>query len=200
MRKVIVCHAIEMSPAAIWYPSLQHALQKLGCEVDVLALPTPEAPNVTEWTRTLQEAAEGAAPEDTVLVGHSLGAVTVLRYLQEHMQAKQTPFAGAVLVAAMAHPVGYPLLNPFFEPSLDWELVRTAAAKFRVLIANDDPVLTPNPINHTKIFVEQLGATVTVMPTGGHFPSWGPDLPAVLPALPEALRLVTECLPSLHKA
>jgi hypothetical protein len=94
----------------------------------------------------------------------------------------------------MAHEVGYPALNPFFEPSFDWLRIRRAARHFSVLVAADDPVLVPDPFEHIGLFVTNLGATATVTAAGGHFPSWSPDTPPRLPELPKAVRLVTDIL------
>jgi predicted alpha/beta hydrolase family esterase len=194
MSKVVVSHAIEVGPESIWYPQLSDDLVADGHQVDIVRFPDPQAPDADTWLETLTEATAAASPTDTVLVGHSLGGVNTLRLLQRHDVERNGPFAAVVLVATMAHSVGYDALAAFFEPAFDWATIRRAAREFRVLIAADDPVLTPDPIEHLTQFVTGLSATGIVKPTGGHFPIWSPEAPPHLPRLPEVTRLVLDGL------
>ncbi|MFE6859106.1 alpha/beta fold hydrolase [Nocardia sp. NPDC057668] len=133
-------------------------------DVRVPQMPNPEAPEPQPWLDAVR--AEITDPADTVLVGHSLGGVTMLRALERH---EGEPFAGLVLVAAMAHEVGYDQLAPFFDGGFDWDRIRNAAKGFRVLVAVDDPVLTPAPLEHVQLFATHLGAKALVTPDGIHF-------------------------------
>lgn len=189
MSKIVISHAIEMHPEGIWYPYLREQLTALGHQVEVPTLPDPSRPDADAWLKTLQEAAGDG--DDTVLIGHSLGGLNILRLLQQH---QGTPFKGVLLVATMIHEVGYEALAPFFEPRFDWPRIRTAAHAFRTLIAADDPVLVPNPFEHAQTLVTELGAIARLEPAGGHYPIWTPDIPAHLPELPQALHLVNELL------
>lgn len=127
---------------------------------------------------------------ETVLVGHSLGGVSVLRLLQEHDTEAEGAFAGVVFVASMSGEVGYDALAPFFSPEFDWARIRGAARGFRVLHAADDPVTGEKTSEHVMRFVTELGATARVTASGGHFPSTGVSLLE----LPDAVRLIREVL------
>jgi uncharacterized protein len=191
MATVIVTHAINTDGEGLWYPDLRAELTERGHDVKVLALPNPDAPSPDPWLATLTDAVGASAPSDTVLVGHSVGGVNTLRMLQRH---SGEPFAGVVLVATMAHEVGVHALAGFFVPAFDWDRIRRAALHFRLLVAADDGVLTPDPFDHAKRFVTKLGATAVVKPSGGHLPNWTPEtLPAHV-RLPEAAQLVLDCL------
>ncbi|GAA1965222.1 RBBP9/YdeN family alpha/beta hydrolase [Catenulispora subtropica] len=189
MSKIVIAHAVEMRPDDIWYPYLRDELTARGHHVEIPALPDPFKPEAGPWLEALRAAAGDG--EATVLVGHSLGAVDVLRLLQQH---QGTPFRGVLLVAGMVHEVGYEALDHFFEPRFDWPAIRAAAHGFRTLVAADDPVLVPSPFEHAATLVSQLGAIARIEATGGHYPIWSPEIPAVLPALPQALDLVLELL------
>ena len=193
MSKVVVSHAIEVDPDSVWYPQLRDDLVALGHQVEIVRLPDPQAPDADAWLAALTEATAAAPASETVLVGHSLGGINTLRLLQRHAGERGSAFAGVVLVATMAHSVGYDALAGFFEPELEWAAIRRAARQFRVLIAVDDPVLTPDPIEHLRLLVTGLGATAVLKPSGGHLPSWSPKAPPNLPQLPEAPRLVLDC-------
>ena len=199
MSKIIINHALEVSPEAIWYPYVRKQLAAQGNEVVILPMPDPNAPQAEAWLAVLAREVAQSKPADTVLVGHSLGGVNILRYLQQYNLDKMDPFAGVVLVATMVHPVGYDALNSFFEPAFDWATIRKTAKNFRALTALDDPVLSPDPLEHVRLMLEGTEGAATITATGGHFPIWSPDVPPVLPELPEVVRLVQECLGSHNK-
>ena len=194
MSHVVVSHAIEVGPDSIWYPHLRDELEVEGHTVELVRLPNPSAPAPDAWLQALTDATDGLPAADTVLVGHSLGGVNTLRFLQQHDPDLRGPFAGAVLVATMSHSVGYDALDGFFEPNFDWEAIRSAARRFHALLAIDDPVMAPQPVDHLVELVTGLGATGILESAGGHFPTWTPDTPPALTALPQAVRLVRDCL------
>ncbi|WP_051179592.1 RBBP9/YdeN family alpha/beta hydrolase [Nocardia concava] len=188
MSTIVVSHGYAMTPEDHWYGYLRTELP--GDEVRIPALPEPTEPVAADWLSTLQKQLIDVDPADTVLVGHSLGGVNLLRLLQRHDTETLGPFAGVVLVASMAGEVGYDALAPFFEGGFDWPRIRRAAKSFRILHAANDPVTGAATPDHIMKFVTELGATATVTPEGGHFPSTGDTATE----LPEALRLVREVL------
>ena len=190
MSKIVVSHGLGMSNTDHWYPYLRDELGAAGHEVRVPQLPDADAPRPDAWLKRLAEETAETPAAETVLVGHSLGGVNVLRLLQQHDTEAEGPYAGVVLVASMAGEVGYDALAPFFEPDFDWARIRAAATSFRILHAADDPVTGAATSEHIMKFVTELGATATVPAEGGHFPSLGDTRTH----LPEALRLVTELL------
>ncbi|MCF2528808.1 RBBP9/YdeN family alpha/beta hydrolase [Yinghuangia soli] len=191
MSEIVVSHGYGAGDDSVWFPYLTEQLAGAGHRVTVPRLPETNAPRLEPWRKTYGEAVAAAGPaEDTVLVGHSIGAVNVLRFLEQHDADAGGVFAGVLLVAASAHEVGYDELAEFFEGGFDWARIRRAARQFRVLQAIDDPVNQPDPTEHVRLFVEGLGATAVVTPTGGHFGATPDDHVEV----PEAVRLVTELI------
>ncbi|MFE4264230.1 alpha/beta fold hydrolase [Streptomyces sp. NPDC056883] len=191
MSTIVVSHGYTAREDSVWFPSFQAELEALGHQVVIPNLPGGEAPVAEVWRKAFADAAEQAGPAgDTVLVGHSIGGVNVLRMLEAHDTEKAGPFAGAVLVSTASHEVGYDQLADFFDGGFDWERIRAAAADFQVLAAIDDPVNTPDPIEHVAELVRGLGATATVLPSGAHLGAYPEDHIE----LPDAVRLVTDVL------
>ncbi|MEC3954636.1 alpha/beta fold hydrolase [Nocardia sp. CDC153] len=184
MSIIVVSHGLSARPDSVWFPTFRAALTGGGHDVIIPELPDTDSPERDAWRKALAEAVPGR-PEDTILVGHSIGAVNVLRLLESHDPAAGV-FAGAVLVSASAHEVGYELLASFFEGGFDWARIRAAAKGFHVLQAIDDPVNAPEPLEHVGIFVRELGAVATVLPAGGHLGAYPEDHIE----LPEAVELV----------
>ncbi|WP_405486925.1 RBBP9/YdeN family alpha/beta hydrolase [Nocardia sp. NBC_00511] len=189
MSTIVVSHGYGMANDDHWYPYLRDRLAATGEEVRIPQFPEPANPDAADWLSVLQKQVVDVRPSDTVLVGHSLGGVNVLRLLQRHDVATHGRFAGVVLVASMAGEVGYDALAPFFD-GFDWPRIRAAAESFRILHAADDPVTAAATPDHIMRFVTELGATATVTATGGHFPSTG----AHALELPEAHRLVRDVM------
>jgi uncharacterized protein len=176
MGNVVIVHGLGVTPLDHWFPSLASAAVAAGHTALVPALPHASEPQVQEWVATLQaETAHLAAPE-TVLVGHSLGGVALLRLLEAHDAMAEGVFAGVVLVATPAYAVGYAAQAPFFEPVFEWSRIKGAAHRHQVIATADDPVAIPDPFDHVKTLVTSLGATATIRPDGGHLPTTGSEL------------------------
>ncbi|MGF6889137.1 putative alpha/beta hydrolase family esterase [Nocardia sp. GAS34] len=188
MSTIVVSHGLGARSDSVWFPTFRAELETAGHQVVIPDLPNSEAPQVKPWIETLASVATAPA-QDTVLVGHSIGAVNVLRFLEQYDVASGV-FAGVVLVSTSVHEVGYDLLAEFFEREFDWTRIRAAASQFRALIAIDDPVNAPNPLAHLDVLVRELGATAVVLPDGGHLGAYPEDHIAV----PEASRLVLDIL------
>jgi predicted alpha/beta hydrolase family esterase len=192
MSTIVVSHAYGSDEHSVWYPYLRDELQQLGHTVDVPNLPATQAPRLASWRDAFAVRATAAPAHDTVLVGHSVGAVNILRFLEQRDPDRDGVFTGAVLVATPAHEVGYDALAEFFAQPFAWSKIRRTARRLHVLTAADDPVLIPNPMEHVGTLVTQLGATGTITPTGGHFGSAPDDHIEV----PEAVRLILDVLGS----
>lgn len=190
MSKVIVSHGLGADQDSVWFPYLRTALSDRGHEVAIPRMPDSQAPRLEPWLDALATAARAHPAADTVLVGHSIGSVNILRLLEQHDAEDDGAFAGVVLVASPSRSVGYNLLEEFFAQPFDWERIRRAAGQFRLLTAIDDPVLAPEPIRHVEDLVTGLGATAVVTASGGHFGA----TPSDHVDLPEAVRLVLDCL------
>ncbi|MFJ4091758.1 alpha/beta fold hydrolase [Kitasatospora sp. NPDC089913] len=191
MSEIVVSHGYGAGDDSVWFPYLTEQLAAAGHRVTVPRLPDSAAPRLEPWRKTYGDAALAAGPTgSTVLVGHSIGGVNVLRFLEQHDPDTQGVFAGVLLVATSAHEVGYDALAEFFEGGFDWARIRRSARRFRVLQAMDDPVNRPDPTEHVRLLVEGLGATAVLTATGAHFGATPDDHVEV----PEAVRLVTELL------
>ena len=65
-----------------WFPYLKNELEKLGIEVIARDFPDPIAARENIWLPFLEN--ELKADENTILIGHSSGAVAAMRYAENH--------------------------------------------------------------------------------------------------------------------
>ena len=179
-KRVIAIHGWGGDPYGGWKPWLKEKLEAKGFEVIMPQMPNTENPVMGEWVGTLAELV-GKPDENTFLVGHSLGVVCILRYL-ETLKGKEK-IGGAVLVAGLAMDTGIPEIKNFFpQKSYDWESIKPHCKKFITINSDNDYYI---PLSHGEEFKKELGAELIIMHEHGHFSSADgfTELPVLLDAV-----------------
>jgi predicted alpha/beta hydrolase family esterase len=164
--KVVILHGTYGSPEANWFPWLKAELEKSGHEVYVPWLPTPEGQNVENWCRALNEQCPFVFGGDTILVGHSCGAV----YMQSILNMERAePLAASIFVAGFVGDLGnkeYDELNySFTHQDFDYDLIRKNAGRITVFMGDNDPYI---PRENGEEFARRLGTRPVVVAGGGH--------------------------------
>lgn len=176
MKRVFIIHGWGANPDCNWFPWLKKELEKIGFAVDVPAMPNSEHPKYNEWIECLKKIV-GKADEETILVGHSLGAITILHYLNELPEEEK--IGKAILVSSSDKNPGYSELAGFFSVPLDFEKIRKACDGFTVVHAYNDPVV---PIKLGKEMSEALCGEFIALQGGEHLNAGNGffELPVVL--------------------
>lgn len=169
MKKAIVVHRWEGSPEADWYPWLKKQLEDKGFEASVLKMPNPEAPVIEEWAGCLKSNV-GEVDENTILIGHSVGCQTILRYLE---QADNKVKVGKVILVApwlnlvnLSGPEEEEIAKPWLEMSIDFQKVKDRSDEIIAWFSDDDPWV---PISDAELFEHSLGAKTYIEKNKGHF-------------------------------
>lgn len=183
-KRVFLIHGWEGSPEEGWRPWLRDRLEERGFEVLVPAMPDSYHPKMGEWLDHLSKVV-GEPDEGCYFVGHSLGCITILRYL-EGLKADQI-VGGAVLVAGFAERLKVDELKNFFLTPVDWEKVRSHCGRFVAIHSDNDPYV---PLWYGDVFKEKLGAKLVVQHGMKHFS--GGDGLTELPAALEAVLEISE--------
>ncbi len=167
----IFLHGWEGTPDNHWFPWLRQQLEATGVKTRATLLPDPAHPRAKAWLNSLQ-----TEPVDTgtLLIGHSLGCVLILRYLEQSQQS----IARVALVAPFAADLGIPELaaTGFFAKPFDWDRIRTQANRFDCLISTNDDYIDPA---HAQDLATHLGARAHVLPEMGHFSDGMKELPVL---------------------
>jgi predicted alpha/beta hydrolase family esterase len=147
--------------------------------VRTLDMPNPAQPTIEAWVGALGRAVGPTPAPSTVLMGHSVGCQTVLRYLATLPPGQAVD--GVLLVAAWWD-VDKPWesIVPWIETPLDLARVRAAARRFVVLLSDNDP-FTADHARNRRLWEERLGAEAVLVPGARHFNN--PREPAVLETL-----------------
>jgi len=182
--KYVILHGFQSAPdrpRMLWYKS---ELEKMGHEVVMPALPNPDDPVEHEWVEAALNAT--SYDENTVLVGHSLGAVTALKVAER----LKKPILRIVTVGGFTNCEFKDKKRPFevtWKWSFDGEKIRQNAKSFTVLHDPKDYAISNA---HAKALGELLGVAVTLgISTESHFT--GDREPDVLMWLRPTIRVFT---------
>lgn len=166
--KAFIIHGTYGSPTENWIPWLKNELEQLGCQVTVPTFPTPEGQDLETWLSVWQPHNE-QLDDQTILIGHSLGATFALRILEQLPQPVQ-PIRAAFLIAGFAQPLAIPSLKPllasFVQPPFDWPTIRANASEFHVFQSDNDPYV---PFERGGELARNLGCELTIIKNAGHF-------------------------------
>jgi predicted alpha/beta hydrolase family esterase len=164
MKKVAIIHGTGGSPEGNWFPWLASELQTLGLEVIVPRMPTPENQSLQTWLAAFEEQV-GTIDQTTTVIGHSIGAVCLLRILEQ----AASPIGCSVFVAGLTGRIGIPefdFLNAtFVERPFKWETIRQNAGLVICLSGDNDPYV---PLAQGLEIAKNLHVTPTLVKGGGH--------------------------------
>ncbi|MDQ4075797.1 MAG: alpha/beta hydrolase [Chloroflexota bacterium] len=161
------------TPDSDWYPWLQRQLALRAPStfdrVVVGDMPNPHLPAIEAWVAKVLELL-GSDPEEiarTLLVGHSVGCLAILRTLARLPDGARV--SGTLCVAGwFAVDQPWDSLRPWSNTPLDWEHARRAAGELVVLLSDNDPFTSDVNANRRE-WQQRLGATVHVVPGAQHF-------------------------------
>lgn len=162
-KRAFLIHGWEGYPEEGWRPWLKEELEKNGFDVFAPAMPDTKHPKMDAWVDHLAKTV-GTPDDGCYFVGHSLGCITILRYL-ETLKSDQA-VGGVVLVAGFTSNLGYSELETFFKKPIDWEKINNHCKRFTAIHSDNDPYVS---LHYCDFFKENLGAKVFVEQNMKHF-------------------------------
>ena len=163
---IFIFHGTEGYPEENWFPWMKQELEQKGNKVFVPQFPTPPIvpAKINEWFDVLKKY-EQYIDENSILIGHSLGGIFLLRVLEK----LNHPIKAAFFVGT---PIGVrPILN-FYRDSafsgfdFNWEEIKKKAQNFVVFQSDTDPYVG---LENGKKLAENLGVELSFVPNAGHF-------------------------------
>ncbi len=182
-KRLVVVPRWSGTPSSDYYPWLTAKLSDSAAIGPVLIgdMPNPSTPTIEAWPKTLREIA-GEDPDvlrETIVMGHSVGAQTVLHFLGSLPEGVHV--AAALLVAGWWD-VDKPWdsIRPWIAHVHDHDRIKRAAKSIHVLLSDNDP-FTSDHGSSAELFRTRLDAHVHLVSGAKHFN--GTEEPAVLELL-----------------
>lgn len=145
-------------------PWLKTELEKRGFIVIAPVFPTPEGQTLDNWSAVVNEHL-AKLDNDSVIVGHSIGATFVLSVLEQ----LPAPVAATALVAGFTHDLDndtFDAINhTFYQKQFDWDTIRQNAGQVSVLHGDNDSYV---PIREAHTLAQKLAVEPILIPGGGH--------------------------------
>jgi hypothetical protein len=186
-KRVIIVHGWGDSPNGAWFPWLKSELEQRGFEVHIPSMPNPDYPKIESWVGKMRTLSEKPGP-DTILVGHSIGCQTILRFLE---MFQPTPrIAGAVFVApwltlkSLDSAEDEATAKPWLTRPINFSGVKSRVPKIIAIFSDNDPYV---PFENEGKFKQLLGAETMMLHDRKHFADDEGTM-----ELPEALNAVLE--------
>jgi len=180
MKRAVIVHCWGGSPDYAWYPWVKAELEKRGYEVQVPAMPDTDMPRRDKWLPYLQEVV-GQPDEELILIGHSIGAATIMRYLEILDDEK---VGKVIFVAGFTDQLGFKELENYFDEPFDFAKIKSKSARGFVAIQSDnDPFVSAQYGQRLK---DELDAKLIIKHGANHMSGSVDDEEACL-ELPEVV-------------
>lgn len=163
MKKVFIIHGHRGYPNGAWRPWLMAELEKKGIYACSLAMPGFDAPLCKNWVDEIKIHMEQDIKDEIYLVGHSLGAISILRCLENVLTG--SIIAGSVLVSTPIEKTNNQDLDSFFETELNIGMIKKNCRAFSVIHGDDDTFVS---LIQAKKLTKTLHCSLTIIPNGGH--------------------------------
>ncbi|KTD13415.1 YdeN-like protein [Legionella gratiana] len=162
---IIIVHGAYGHPVENWFNWMRIELEKLGIECLVPQLPTPNGQELKNWLQLFSSTISPIINHDTILIGHSLGAAFLLRWLEQANQTVST----TILVGSFIGNVGiqkFDKINKsFFTNPFDWHSIINKSKQFFCYHGSNDPYVSRSSFD---FIAKNLHARKIIISNGGH--------------------------------
>lgn len=160
MKKALILHSWFSTPADNWYPWLKNELEKMGYEVWAPELPTmsTKSPDMEAMLAFVLQ--KNFVDKDTIVIGHSLGAVLALRL------AERIAFKKGIMLAVWDFNDLTPEHASFWPNMIDHSKIKANVAEWVFLISENDPYVT---VAIAKEVAGRVNGKAVVVGKRGHF-------------------------------
>ena len=163
MRNIVILHGTLGSPEGSWFRWLEAELQQRGCTVWLPQLPHPEQPSLAASAEFVRAHCPFPLNEETLLIGHSSGAILALILAQQN----KTRLGGVVAVSVFHdNSLQWEPNNHLFDVPFDWEAIRAHMAKHLFIHSDNDPYV---PLEQAEFVAKNCHVQLQVIPGQGHF-------------------------------
>jgi len=169
MKTALILHSAGTNSQGNWFPWLKNELEKKGYKVWSPDLPNSDEPKQEDWQKTIFLNNDWKFNEDSVIVGHSVGATLILRILERLPEGKRV--CKAILVAGVVElgtkPEFFQYKRSLVEKPFDWKKIKKSAKEFYFICSDNDPYQCG--ADQGEIMQRHLGGKLIIKPGEAHF-------------------------------
>lgn len=163
MKNAIILHGTLGSPDGNWFKWLKNELEAKGLHVWLPTLPHAEQPSLSEWAEYVHTNCPFAINEETLIVGHSSGAILALVLAQQSIQ----PIGAIVSVSVFYdNSLNWKPNDRLFDVDFEWDKIRSNTKQLLFVHSDNDPYV---PLNQAQYVADKCKAQLIVLPGQGHF-------------------------------
>ena len=166
MKNALILHGNSGTSAGNWIPWLKSELEKIDYQVWAPDLPNADNPNLQRYNNFIFKNKDFTFNEETIIVGHSSGAVAILGLLQAlpaNIRVSSVylvgSFDGDLHIAGIHH-------EELFLIPFNFDLIKRKAKKFVFFHSDDDPYC---PLHQAKNLAEKTNGELIILPGQKHF-------------------------------
>jgi predicted alpha/beta hydrolase family esterase len=163
IKTAIILHGTLGSPDGNWFQWLKSELEARDIKVWLPQLPKADQPSLHEWASFIQEECPFTINGDTLIVGHSSGAILSLIIAQNNFEP-----IGVIIAVSVFHDnsLNWEPNSKLFDEQLEWDTIQKSAEKLIFVHSDDDPYV---PLNQAQFVADKCQAELLVIPGQGHF-------------------------------
>lgn len=163
MKKAVILHGTLGSPEGNWFSWLETELQNLGLEVWLPKLPDAQQPSLKRWSKFVQDNCPFDMDSETIIIGHSSGAILSLVLAQESFRP-----IGAVVAISVFHDnsLNWDPNSQLFDVEFDFMSIRRQATRRLFIHSDDDPYV---PFEQADYVAQNCQGEMILLPGQGHF-------------------------------
>jgi hypothetical protein len=162
MKNALLLHGTANDHTRNWLPWLKLELEHRGYKVWVPDLPIADKPNIERYNKFIFP--KWTFDKDSIIVGHSSGAVAILGILEQ--LPKKVKINKAILVAGFIEDLQPDFLKELFMKPFDYKKIKSKASKIVLFHSDNDPYV---PLWHGKKLRDFLCGELIVMNGQAHF-------------------------------
>lgn len=136
MKNAVILHGTLGSRGGNWFKWLKSELESKGLEVWLPNLPRAEQPSLKEWATFVLANCPFVIDQNTLIIGHSSGAILALILAQQN----PTPVSAVVAISAFHdNSLNWEPNNRLFDKEFNWHDIRKNASKLLFVHSDNDP-------------------------------------------------------------
>lgn len=162
MKNALILHGTFGNSKENWFPWLEKELRKIGYKVWTPDLPGAESPSILRYKAFIFP--KWKFDNESVIIGHSSGAVAAFGLLQEMQQ--DVKIDTVLSVAGFTNDLDWDPTRELFRYKFNWPLIRSRAQKFILFHSDNDPYVS---LDHGKKLKKYLQGKLIIMKEQGHF-------------------------------